>query len=127
MLPRISRALCLEVLDHASSDPKHEVCGLLVGGEEIERVIRAANVCLDKRTRFEIDPISLFEAIRRERQGVERLLGYYHSHPKGPPVPSARDATQAIADGRLWLIAGCGRVTAWQMTSTGKFAAVTIA
>ena len=123
---RISSELHEQLLHEAAASPDEEVCGLLIGETFVERIIPAANVAEDTRDTFEIDPAILFAAIRTERAGRGKLLGYYHSHPVGPPTPSDRDAAQAVGDGRVWLIIGEGRVTAWQMTKDSEFNAVEI-
>jgi desampylase len=121
---RISSEIHDRLLAEAAASPGIEVCGLLVGNGEVERLIVTANVAADPTAHFEIDPAALFTAIRHERAGGERLIGYYHSHPVGPPKPSPRDAAQAIADDHFWLIIGEGRVTAWRVTNANEFSTV---
>src|SRR5947207_2772420 len=38
--------------------------------------------------------------------GSGRIIGCFHSHPAGPPEPSATDRAQALEDDFLWLIVG---------------------
>lgn len=102
---RISRSLLERLLAEATESPEHEVCGLLFGDEaSIEAATAALNISPFPENSFEIDPTTLFPAIRAERAGGPRLAGYYHSHPGGSPEPSARDAADAAPDERLWLI-----------------------
>lgn len=92
-----------------------ECCGLLFGDETmIERAQPAANVHPTPRTHFEIDAQALIDAHRSMRSGGPRLIGYYHSHPQGPPAPSATDRAMAAGDGMIWAIVGEGRVTLWR-------------
>jgi desampylase len=121
MALRISSELHRQLLAMAAESPEAEVCGLLFGGNHVERIMPVVNVAGTPQRNFEIDPAPLFTAIRNERAGGEKLLGYYHSHPDGLPTPSARDRAQAAADGRIWLIIGQGRVTAWQMNKASQF------
>ena len=90
MTLRISSELHRQLLTDAAASPEREICGLMIGDTEVEHLIAAENVADDPKTGFEIDPVALFSAIRNERGGGERLLGYYHSHPVGPPEPSAQ-------------------------------------
>ena len=126
MTLRISSELLQQLLREAAASPNAEVCGLLIGETFVERIIPAANVAEDTRDTFEIDPAILFAAIRAERAGRGTLLGYYHSHPVGPPTPSDRDTAQAVGDRRIWLIIGKDRVTAWRMTECNRFNALEI-
>jgi len=111
----VAREACEAIAAHAARAAPEEACGLLLG--EAERVLEArpaANVALDKARRFEVDPQALIDAHRAERRGGPRLLGYYHSHPAGPPEPSAVDRETAARDGRLWAIAAHGQVRFWR-------------
>jgi desampylase len=113
MQVRMTSELHARLLAEARASPNAEVCGLLIGADHIEAIVPTINVATDPRRAFEIDPKALFDAVRTERTGGSKLLGYYHSHPEGPPQPSTYDQAQAAGDGRIWLIMGQGRVTAW--------------
>jgi desampylase len=127
----ISSELHNRLLAMASASPKAEICGLLIGGprgdKSIRKITPVANVAADPSDTFEIDPAILFAAIRDERAGRETIIGYYHSHPSGPPTPSARDGALAAPDGKIWVIIGENRITAWRMTETGQFRNLEIA
>jgi proteasome lid subunit RPN8/RPN11 len=105
---------------HAASDPGREVCGLLFGSSDrIETTEAVANIAEDPTRHFEIDPAALFRAIRAERAGGPKLLGYYHSHPAGRAEPSATDQEMSARDGKIWLIVAGGEVTAWRAGADG--------
>jgi len=88
---------------------------LLLGeGGQIAAVQSAANVAEDPSTRFEIDPMALLKAHKSAREGGPKVLGYYHSHPKGHPVPSATDCEHASGDARIWAIVAGGKVKFWR-------------
>ena len=100
--------------DAARAHPQ-ECCGLLLGtGRRITALLPARNVHPAPLTHFEIDPQTLIDAHRAARAGGPQVLGYYHSHPSGPPRPSATDAAMAAGDGRIWAIVGEGDVTFWR-------------
>lgn len=108
----------IEIISTAAAP--REACGLLLGeGACVTAMTQADNVSLTPKTHFEIDPRALFAALRAERSGGPALLGYWHSHPSGEAAPSATDAAMAAPDGKLWLIAGGGRVTAWRAVEKG--------
>ncbi len=92
-----------------------ECCGLLLGrGDRVLEARAAANVAADPARHFEIDPAALFAAHRAARSGSLELVGYYHSHPRGHPVPSATDCAHASGDERIWAIIAGGEVTFWR-------------
>ena len=124
MTVRISSELHDQLLSAAAASPDAEICGLLIGQDHVEQIIATRNVATNPRRRFEIEPEALFAAIRMEREGGVRLLGYYHSHPSGPASPSAHDEAQASVDGRIWLIIGAQRITAWLMTEDRGFTSI---
>ncbi|WEK46087.1 MAG: M67 family metallopeptidase [Candidatus Andeanibacterium colombiense] len=102
------------ILAHAASAAPEEACGLLLGeGTRILTARPTANVAANRARHFEIDPQALIDAHRAERSGGARIAGYYHSHPAGPPEPSATDRAQAAHDGKVWAIAGGGEVRFW--------------
>ncbi|KQM18732.1 Mov34/MPN/PAD-1 family protein [Novosphingobium sp. Leaf2] len=97
-----------------------ECCGLLLGsGARIETVDATANVAADRRVRFEIDPLALLAAHKAARNGGPQVLGYYHSHPKGHPVPSATDCEHSTGDSRVWAIIADGEVAFWRDSANG--------
>jgi desampylase len=124
MTLHISSELHAWLIDAAANSPDAEICGLLTGTTCVERLIPARNVADDPQRSFEIDPEALFSAIRAERRGEYRLLGYYHSHPSGDAFPSARDVEQATCDERVWLIIGANDVRGWTKTDEEGFAPV---
>ncbi|MBM3926941.1 MAG: M67 family metallopeptidase [Sphingomonadales bacterium] len=106
----------------AAGTPDREVCGLLFGAPaRVTGHISCRNVAAMPATRFEIDPGALIAAYRAERTGGPRLIGCYHSHPSGDPVPSPRDAADAATDGWLWLIVGRAEIRGWRVVAGGAW------
>lgn len=96
-----------------------EACGLLFGDGVVEQASVAANVSDDPARRFEIDPAALIAALKAERAGGDKVIGYWHSHPSGDATPSATDAAMAVADGKLWVIVAGDAVTVWRAGTSG--------
>ena len=117
---RLTRSALDGLLAEAARTAPEECCGVLLGREElIEEARPAANVALDRRRCFEIDPQALIDAHRAARAGGLELIGYFHSHPAGPPAPSATDRALASGDGRVWAIVAEPGVTFWRDEETG--------
>ena len=118
----ISSELLQQLVAEAAVSPDAEVCGLLFGTTgRIEAAEACANVVANPARAFEIDPGALFAAHRRARGGGLAVIGHYHSHPSGLPVPSPRDAAQAMGDGAVWVILGGGVARAWRSVEVGAF------
>lgn len=120
MRVRISRCV-VEIIQRAAAEAApREACGLLFGSdEEVVSCEPVENIAQNPERHFEIDPRALFAALRAERAGGAKLTGYWHSHPSGDADPSRADADAAAPDGKLWLIAGGGRLTGWRTGNGG--------
>lgn len=116
---RISSCVIALIQQAAEEAAPLEACGLLFGGDSVERASVEANVAADPARRFEIEPGALIAVLRAERGGGERVIGYWHSHPSGDATPSATDAAMAAADGKIWLIVAGSAVTAWRAGASG--------
>ena len=109
-----SQALTAMRAAAAAAHP-HEACGFLLGeGARITEARETRNVHPAPATHFEIDPQALIDAHRTARAGGPEVVGYFHSHPQGPPVPSATDRASASGDGRVWAIIAGEEVCFWQ-------------
>ncbi len=92
----------LNLRDHARAEYPHECCGALLGREEgdtrlVEQVIRLTNERTEARERrFYVSPQQVLMAERRARELGLLLLGFYHSHPDHPAVPSEYDREHAL-------------------------------
>ncbi len=116
---RISSCVIALIQRAAAEAAPLEACGILFGADGVERASIATNVANDPARRFEIDPASLIAALKAERAGGERVIGYWHSHPSGDATPSATDAAMAAADGKIWIIVAGDAVTAWRAGTSG--------
>ena len=113
----ISREVLAGIRAAAAAAHPEEACGLLFGGDGlIDGWQEARNVAERRDVEFEIDPATLFAALRAERAGGPRLIGYWHSHPSGRVEPSTRDLDHAEVDEKIWVIVAGDDIGAWQAT-----------
>ena len=100
MTVALPRSELVKIHAHAREAYPEECCGFLIGTQDLRRVVvearRAANLRSDdRRTRYTIDPRETLR-LDRELRGTEReIVGFYHSHPDVPAVPSAFDMDHA--------------------------------
>lgn len=114
-----SQALTAMRAAAAAAHPR-EACGLLLGeGARIITARETANVHPTPATHFDIDPQALIDAHRAARAGGAQVLGYFHSHPTGDPVPSITDRAMAAQDGRIWAIIAGHDVRFWRDDGAG--------
>jgi proteasome lid subunit RPN8/RPN11 len=90
---------------HAREAAPAECCGLLLGRDrDIVDAVRARNIAADPSTRFLIEPEDHFAARRAARERGLGVVGFYHSHPRSTPEPSARDRAEFSYPNHLYLI-----------------------
>lgn len=105
------------MLAEARRAGEQECCGLLGGRDtEITRIFPAANA-LASAARFEIAPPELFAIFREMREAGLDHLGIYHSHPRGPAVPSAVDIEQSYYPGVAYFVVSGGAVRAFHIAN----------
>lgn len=75
-------------------------------GTTAEEAVPARNAETGRpQSRYVLGHEAHLEATAREVSGYGRIVGYYHSHPRGGPTPSEWDRQQAV-EGVSYLIAG---------------------
>jgi proteasome lid subunit RPN8/RPN11 len=120
MTIEVTSGVVATLLAEAHAAAPREACGLLLGeGGRIDRALSATNVAAEPLTRFEIDPLILLSAHKAARAGGPQVLGYFHSHPVGHPVPSATDCEHSTGDLRVWAIVARGEVAFWRDSGKG--------
>lgn len=98
----ISEKLLEEIRDHGVRDYPYECCGLLLGrygaeGKAVTETYAISNAREEsaKRNRFLIEPMELMHGERYARDRDLEVVGFYHSHPDSPAVPSQYDLEHA--------------------------------
>ncbi len=96
-----------EIVQHARRDAPREACGLIAGKANIaQRIIPLPNAASDPEKRYLIDPSAYIKTLTAlEKEGLS-LVGFYHSHPKGDPIPSPTDIREAAYPDAVYVIAG---------------------
>lgn len=98
----ISESLLQEIRAHGVKDYPYECCGLLLGryganGKVVTETYPISNAREEsaKRNRFLIEPVELMRGERYARDHDLEVVGFYHSHPDSPAVPSLYDLEHA--------------------------------
>ena len=91
-----------EIREHGVRDYPYECCGLLLGRFEANAKIVTETYPISnareesaKRNRFLITPEELMKGERFAREHDLEVVGFYHSHPDSPAVPSQYDLEHA--------------------------------
>jgi proteasome lid subunit RPN8/RPN11 len=99
-LPLTISSLCIDfglwqkILDHIQQNLPEEACGFIAGKGETAGVVLPIRNHLHSQVRFEMDGKEMIQAILWMEEQELEMLSIFHSHPNGPPVPSATDLSQ---------------------------------
>lgn len=98
----IAEQQLVEIREHGIRDYPYECCGLLLGrfasnGKFVSETYPISNAREEsaKRNRFLITPDELLRGERYARTQDLEVVGFYHSHPDSPAVPSLYDLEHA--------------------------------
>jgi proteasome lid subunit RPN8/RPN11 len=99
---RLPKEQLAEIREHGVRDYPYECCGLLLGrfsedGKSVKETYPISNAREEsaKRNRFLITPEELMKGERYARSRDLEVVGFYHSHPDSPAVPSKYDLEHA--------------------------------
>ena len=118
------------IVTHAREGTPEEVCGVLGGaygapdGSSHARTARRVpNVAAAPRTRYELDAVEQFRTMEAIEDADGDVVGFYHSHPRGPPRPSATDEALATWAGYSYVIVSLDgsdpEIGSWRWTGEG--------
>jgi proteasome lid subunit RPN8/RPN11 len=97
----LNEILAAQIRAHGAETYPHECCGGLLGVDgEAGREVRALFPLVNRRddsprNRFSITPDDFRSAERAAREAGLDLIGWYHSHPDHPALPSEYDREHA--------------------------------
>lgn len=126
---RLPARLLAAVRAHAEAAYPEECCGALLGrvprepeaAREIVRAVAVRNQSAERRAdRFLIPAAAVRALDRAAAQDGLAVIGFYHSHPDGPPRPSRLDAQAAWPWYSYLIVAvsagGAGEAGCWRLT-----------
>lgn len=104
-----------------------EICGVLAGayGDDesvVHEVHQTENVAETPQIRYAIDPEEQLQVIESVEDAGLEIVGFYHTHPSGPPHPSETDADRATWPGYSYVICafdGYPYLGSWRWTDDG--------
>lgn len=113
------------LLAAAREGAPEEVVGALAGdrGEDRSTVRRrypATNAAASPETRYEIAPPEELQLLERIDDDGFDVVGFYHSHPRGPPEPSAVDSRLAAWAGYSYVVVSLPDETVGSWRWTGE-------
>lgn len=99
---QLSERVLAAIRRHAAAAYPYECCGALIGaaaGDDVVEIVDAKELdnVTDEgpRRRFRVSPADYRQSEGRARELGAELVGFYHSHPDHPALPSQYDLDHA--------------------------------
>ncbi len=107
------------ILAHAEFCAPMECCGLLAGPSPavVSFVYPLTNADLSP-VAYTIEPYEHYRAWKHAEANGWNLIGAFHSHPNGPPVPSPTDLRLAMEPEWTYLIVSSGQIRGFSMSTS---------
>jgi proteasome lid subunit RPN8/RPN11 len=124
----LSRDAELGIRDEGKKAYPHECCGFLLGitDGKSERIVTKIQPVENSREeearhrRFRIEPDDFMRVERLARAGNLEIVGFYHSHPDHPALPSEHDFADALPYYSYVIVAVSGgdvaELTSWELS-----------
>jgi proteasome lid subunit RPN8/RPN11 len=116
----LTPALAQQIAQHGLEAYPREACGLIGGnGERGLSVMPVANSSPHPEHTFVMDGPGFVHAMRAMSQRGEDMIGIYHTHPHGDPIPSPVDIREAHYPDTIYVVVGLknrqARLGAWHI------------
>ncbi|MFZ1081360.1 MAG: M67 family metallopeptidase [Candidatus Kryptoniota bacterium] len=125
---RVQKESVVQIEKHGEQTYPEECCGIMLGLNDgdtqiIESVVELENEQDEnRRRRFFVTPKQYLQAERTAAQRSLELLGFYHSHPDHPAIPSAFDTEHALPWFTYFVVSitqgKANKLTAWKLNET---------
>ena len=101
----VSSSILKVIVTHIQAAYPDEACGLLGGNDgQAWTAQPIRNVSGTPRVRYEMDPEQLVETLSGYEAQDWDMVAIYHSHPAGPPHPSASDIAESHYPQAIYII-----------------------
>jgi proteasome lid subunit RPN8/RPN11 len=117
----LSKDQARAIIDHAKRETPREVCGIIGGLRgKTATIIPVPNIARNPNTHYELDHRALAASLFALKNEGLSIIGFYHSHPGGDPIPSEADIHEATYPDVAYLILGMRNIepcfAAWKIT-----------
>ena len=104
-----------EMIAHVQSALPNEACGLLGGRAGRVQAVYPGTNTEHSPVRYRMDPKEQLRAMDTIELAGRDVVGIFHSHPQGPPVPSSTDLAQAHYPDAVYVILARQKSGEWQI------------
>lgn len=104
------------ILTHAANCAPNECCGLLAADDEGRITFAYPLTNVDPSpVSYTADPDEHFHALRHAESLGWEIAGVFHSHPRGPAMPSMIDVRSALEPEWVYVIAAPGEMRGFRI------------
>ncbi|TJY41378.1 M67 family metallopeptidase [Cohnella pontilimi] len=112
----------------------NETCGILFGTEagaqvEVEEFAVIRNAARRPGESFAFLPEDWVSAYYEAQKNQRKIVGFFHSHPDGRPLPSVKDAKGWLPWGTYWIVGFSqhdSEIAAYTVSSAGDWRSLTV-
>ena len=123
----LTREIYDKIIYQGYNGQDKEICGVLAGTyghtqSVVSDIQQIENVAETPQTQYAMDPEAQLEATQSLEADGHEVIGFYHTHPTGPPRPSETDAARATWPGYSYAICafdGYPFIGSWRWTEEG--------
>ncbi len=101
---RIPKTIYDEIISYANSKLPNEACGILAGINNLVKKIYKMRNVEESPESYLMDPHEQIRVMKDIRENNMKMLAIFHSHPKTPARPSAKDINMAFYDDVFYII-----------------------
>ncbi|HLE28241.1 MAG TPA: M67 family metallopeptidase [Anaerolineales bacterium] len=102
------------ILAHLQNELPNEACGLLGGVNGVVQKVYLMENAAHNPWEYRMHPVAQVRVMLEIEAAGWELSSIFHSHPGGPPVPSAADVAQAYYPESVYLIFAPDERGAWR-------------
>lgn len=122
-----TRDLYQQIERHARDGAPREICGVLMGTcsggtARVREVLAVPNIAANPEQAYRLDDRRLAQIVGGLASSSLEIVGFYHSHPSGEPIPSQTDVRLAAYPDIPYIIMGLkggeAAAAAWRITPT---------
>ncbi len=104
---KITDTLLKQIYAHAQQTYPRECFGFLLGSFDADgwvyQTVSGTNLNTERNDRFEMDPAEFVKVDRAAEDDGYEIIGFYHSHPDWPAIPSQTDIGSEV-EGSYYMI-----------------------
>jgi proteasome lid subunit RPN8/RPN11 len=113
----------------------HETCGVVYGEKQDDTLIASGfavlrNVAACPEESFRFHPEDWVRVYYEKQKNQRAIVGFFHSHPRGPLIPSFADSEGSLPWGTFWIVGwekDIAKMAVYRRVSESDWQALTLA